>query len=104
MQNYRSSQSGREIKSAHGRQQNKPSALPQYNQVRNTPVSVKFERIRPIKPTAPEMHRPTKKAVAAKRQASRTALRDFIFGFIVGLIIFGTASAIICSSLLELLT
>lgn len=77
-----------------------------YAPVKDTPVSVKYERVRPIKPD-PVKHRastPKNEKKAAVNSPRRTALRDFLFGFTVGLVIFGTAAAIICNALIKLIS
>ncbi len=75
-----------------------------YRVRQDTPVSVKYERITPIKPTAqPNRTASAKNSVQSRKKQSDNAVRDFLFGFTVGFVIFGTAAAIICNALLRLI-
>lgn len=101
-------QRGTPQKRSVGNPERKPSAINQgsrYNPVKDSPISTKYERIHPIKPEA----RPVNKAADASMshdsssKSSHTVLRDFLFGFAVGLAVFGTAAIIVCSALLRMI-
>ena len=76
----------------------------QYRGRQDTPVSVKYERITPIKPT-PQTKRPVQanRRVTTPQAQANTTVRDFLFGFAVGLVIFGIAAIIVCNALIKLI-
>ncbi len=76
-----------------------------YSPRKDTPVSVKYERISPIKPSSANPNKLSGNAVrkTVPMPKKGTVLRDFLFGFTVGLVVFGIAAAIICNALLKLI-
>lgn len=102
MQNYRKPVGGYPTDN-YGRNPQNVSAG-QYRGRQDTPVSIKYERITPIKPT-PQPKRPEQmnRRVENPQAQANTTVRDFLFGFMVGLVLFGIAAIIVCSALLKLI-
>lgn len=82
-----------------------------YEQLRRPPARPQNERLSPIKPAkksalpvplSPHKSKPRQKK--KKKEKERTQVHEFLLGFVVGLIIFGTAAIFICSALIGLFT
>ena len=52
----------------------------------------------------PHSHRVSHDAIESPREQRKLNLRDFMFGFLVGLVIFGIAAVIICNALIGMVS
>ncbi len=82
-----------------------------YEQLRRPQARGQNERLSPIKPAKKSvlpvpvpLHKSKPRKKKKKKEKERTQAHEFLLGFVVGLIIFGTAAIFICSALIGLFT